>query len=712
MKTTLYYLLLAWLGLVLVVPAASAARKKKGPKPPPRAEKIRLLIVTGGHAFDRDEFFKIFDGHPDITWQEVKHPQAAEWFAPDKADQYDVMVWYDMRTASDPKLQKNLKALMQKGKPLVALHHSIANYQDWDECLKLLGARYNSLKIEGRNKSGVKHNLKYKASIAQPPHPITRFMKDFEVVDETYKNMDFLPTIRPLITSDSPHSDKVVAWTHTYGKSPVAVIQLGHGPSTYKDENYRRLVIQSVRWAAGKLPDPSEKGFIPIFNGKNLDGWKPVGNVRGFEVTDNGAIRSVFGRGYGWLRYDKKQFSDFILRVEWKIARNCNSGVFFRAAENTFQPWVEGSEVQISNAPRDIAHCTASIYGVAAVDPRPDESHDVWHEYEIQCNGPKVKIFADNIPVIDVDGLKLPALGVKPLKGYIGLQDAHNPGWIEYRNIRVKELPPYKCDKKIWRLTMMAYTYRKFTLFETIDKAKALGFRHIECFPWQVLSPDHPQVKVDYKMSKEQKRQLQTKLGQAGIRLINYYGLVRIKNNEKRIRQEFEFAREMGIETIVSEPDEKILDLLDKLTVEYGINVAIHNHPINPEKNPNYKYWDPKQVMKVLEGRNKRMGVCADTGHWSRSGLDPVESLKICEGRILSLHLKDIKEKTVKSHDVPWGTGVSNIKGIMAELNRQKFSGAFSMEYEHNPDNPTPDVLKCIKFFRTTADEFKDVVDF
>jgi len=460
------------LAAACITPTASAAGKK-GPKPPPRSNPIRALIVTGGHPFKRAEFFKIFDGHPDIVWQEVQHPKAAEWFSPDKADEYDVMVWYDLQGKSTEAIRNNLTALFKKGKPLVALHHCNGDYADWDESLKIIGARYNFHKKGEISKSSYYPRQKISVKIADPKHPVTRFMKDFELNDETYKDIQFAPGIQPLLTTDHANSDKVIAWTHTYSNSPVVGIQPGHGPSCYQNENYRRLVIQSIRWLAGRLPDPSEEGFVPLFNGKNFDGWTIMGKPQGFSVTPEGTIRSTFGKWGGWMRTNK-EYSDFILRVEWKVAKRSNSGVFIRASKNTSRPWEDGSEIQISNRPRDIAHCTGSVYGVAAVDPRPDESYGVWHEFEIQCNGPKVKVFADNIPIVDVDGWQLPALGVKPLKGYIGLQDAHEPGWVEFRNIRVKELPPYKCDKLIWRLGIQAYTFRKFTLFEAIEKAKAL----------------------------------------------------------------------------------------------------------------------------------------------------------------------------------------------------------------------------------------------
>ena len=100
-------------------------------------------------------------------------------------------------------------------------------------------------------------------------------MKDFEIEDETYKNMQFLEGTHPLLTTDEPTSDKVVAFTHTYGKSPVVYIQLGHDAKAYANPSFSRLVAQSIRFVAGRLPDASNEGFVPLLNGK--DGFSQKG---------------------------------------------------------------------------------------------------------------------------------------------------------------------------------------------------------------------------------------------------------------------------------------------------------------------------------------------------------------------------------------------------------------------------------------------------
>ena len=130
-----------------------------------------------------------------------------------------------------------------------------------------------------------------------------------------------------------------------------------------------------------------------------------------------------------------------------------------------------------------------------------------------------------------------------------------------------------------------------------------------------------------------------------------------------------------------------------------GINVAIHDHP-----KPSH-YWNPDTVLKVCQGRSQRIGACADTGHWARSGLNPIECLKKLKGRIISFHFKDLNKLGPDAHDVPWGTGVCDVKGMLAEIRRQKIKAVFSIEYEYNWGNALPEIAQSVAYFDKVAAE-------
>ena len=243
-----------------------------------------------------------------------------------------------------------------------------------------------------------------------------------------------------------------------------------------------------------------------------------------------------------------------------------------------------------------------------------------------------------------------------------------------------------------WKLGAQAYTFNRFTFFQAIHKIDSCDLTYVEGFPGQDIGGGI-EGKLDYHMSEFKRNQILQRLKENGITL-QTYGVVSA-NSDSDWRQLFEFCKSMGIGTITSEPNDKDIPLLSKLCEEYQINVAIHNHP-----QPN-RYWHPDAVLAALKGQSKRIGACADIGHWVRSGLDPVECLKKLEGRVFHLHMKDLNEKNnKKAHDVHWGQGVSNIDGVIQELKRQNFKGMISIEYEYNWDNNAPDVAASIGYFR------------
>jgi sugar phosphate isomerase/epimerase len=256
-----------------------------------------------------------------------------------------------------------------------------------------------------------------------------------------------------------------------------------------------------------------------------------------------------------------------------------------------------------------------------------------------------------------------------------------------------------------WQLGMQAYSFNRFSFYEAVDKNKTLGMSSIEGYPGQRLSDQHGDAKFHHTMSPALMQEVKQMLKAKGVTLLNY-GVVGLPNKEAECRKVFGFAKAMGIKTIVSEPPEEAFDLIDRLCQEYKIAVAIHNHP-----KPSH-YWNPDTVLKVCEGRSKWIGACADTGHWTRSGVDPLKAITKLGAaqRIISLHFKDLNEFGVrKAHDLPWGTGVSQARAILAELDRQEFKGVFSIEYEHNWLNSMPEIKKCVAFFRKTQAELSDV---
>ena len=242
-----------------------------------------------------------------------------------------------------------------------------------------------------------------------------------------------------------------------------------------------------------------------------------------------------------------------------------------------------------------------------------------------------------------------------------------------------------------WRLGTQSWSFRKFTLFEAIDKTRSLGLNTIQAYPGQKVS-ETITAGFGPDLSEAEKNQVKAKLEEAGIQLVAF-GVTQVPENEAEARTLFEFAKEMGIETIVSEPKAEQFDLIDKLCQDYQIKLAIHNHP-KPSQ-----YWNPDTVLEACAGRSQWIGACTDVGHWVRGGLDPVECLKKLEGRIRDVHIKEIDD----GHDVVWGTGQGRMKGILDQLHRQGYQGTFAIEYEYNWDNSVPEIRQSVAYFNSVA---------
>jgi sugar phosphate isomerase/epimerase len=242
-----------------------------------------------------------------------------------------------------------------------------------------------------------------------------------------------------------------------------------------------------------------------------------------------------------------------------------------------------------------------------------------------------------------------------------------------------------------------AWTWNNFSVFEAIEKTAQAGGRVIEFYPGQKLSKEEPSVKWDHNASTETIQKVQDQLAKFKIKAVNY-GVVGIPKDEAGARKIFEFAKALGLRAVTTESDDAI-DTIEKMVKEYDVMVAFHDHPKQPN-NPSYRMWDPNYILSLVKDRDRRIGACADTGHWVRSGIKPVDALRILKGRVISSHLKDLNEFDPRGHDVPAGTGVSDVPAILEELRAQGFDGNISIEYEHNMAASMPEVAQSIGFVR------------
>ena len=255
-----------------------------------------------------------------------------------------------------------------------------------------------------------------------------------------------------------------------------------------------------------------------------------------------------------------------------------------------------------------------------------------------------------------------------------------------------------QAEKIGWRLSCNLYTFRDRSFYEALDVIAGLGIRCVEPAFFLPLSKEQPDLKTNEALAAGQRREMKKRLDDRGLKMASYYAP--LEADVKAFRKVFDFAQEMGVETLVAEPPAEVFEALDRLCQEYKMNLGIHNH----SEAAGSKYWRPENVLKVCAGRSKAIGGCPDTGHYVRTGLAPVECLKKLDGRIITVHLKDAAELgNPESRDVPLGEGKANFAQVLQTLRALKFRGLATIEYEYLSPQLVDDVAKCVKFVENFA---------
>ena len=153
-----------------------------------------------------------------------------------------------------------------------------------------------------------------------------------------------------------------------------------------------------------------------------------------------------------------------------------------------------------------------------------------------------------------------------------------------------------------FKVSLQCWTFNKLTLFETIDKAAALGIKYLEMIPRQKVKPGSSAT-TNYTMSDEVCDAIKQKLADAGGLRVVAFGVSPIPTDEPGGRKVFDWAKKMGIEVLVTETPPN--EVHDKLSAEYHIKMALHNHPAS---------WPPDQVLAACKDRGNLIGCCCRYG--------------------------------------------------------------------------------------------------
>ena len=212
---------------------------------------VRVLLITGGHDFDREDFAVLMSRLP-IVYTHVEHPYAHDMFRAETIKNFDVVLLYDMPQRISEEAQQDFIAILEKGIGVVVLHHAIWSYDHWSEYVKIVGGRghhYRWLKdgVE-QPRSTFRHDVTMNIRVEDKNHPVTKGVEDFVVIDEAYSGIEILPTVTPLLSTDSEHSAPLVAWTNEYKNSRIVTITLGHCRLSWEHPAFIQVLSQAILW--------------------------------------------------------------------------------------------------------------------------------------------------------------------------------------------------------------------------------------------------------------------------------------------------------------------------------------------------------------------------------------------------------------------------------------------------------------------------------
>lgn len=333
--------------------------------------------------------------------------------------------------------QTAFESYIGSGRGYVGVHAAADTEYDWPFYGNLVGAWFAShpaiqqanIKVEDRGHAATGHL----------PQTWTR-------TDEWYNyRTNARSTAHVLATLDESSysgggmgADHPLSWCKSYGGGRSFYTGAGHTQASYAESNFRNHLLGGIRYASGrsKADCRPETGYTPLYNGSTT-GWSQAGP--GNFTNSDATLTSVGGMGLYW--YSAKQFTNYSLKLDWKLAGDDNSGVFigFPPSSDPQSAIDNGYEVQI-DATDAVDRTTGAIYTFKAADIAARDAAlnapGEWNTYELLVDGERLQVFLNGVKINDFTNTN----PVRSLAGHIGIQNHGTGDDAYFRNIRIKEL--------------------------------------------------------------------------------------------------------------------------------------------------------------------------------------------------------------------------------------------------------------------------------
>ncbi|MFG1870423.1 ThuA domain-containing protein [Micromonospora arborensis] len=352
--------------------------------------------------------------------------------------QYEAVVFLnttgDVLNASQ---QTAFESYIGSGRGYVGVHAASDTEYDWPFYGNLVGAWFAS--HPAIQQANIKVEDRGQAATAHLPQTWTR-------TDEWYNyRTNARSTAHVLATLDESSysgggmgADHPLSWCKSYSGGRSFYTGAGHTQASYAEPAFRAHLLGGIRYASGrsKADCRPETGYTPIYNGSTT-GWSQAGP--GSFTNSDATLTSVGGMGLFW--YNAKQFTNYSLKLDWKLAGDDNSGIFIGFPPST-DPWSavdNGYEIQI-DATDAADRTTGSVYTFKSADTAARDAAlnapGEWNTYELLVEGERLQIFLNGVKINDFTNTN----PVRSLAGHIGIQNHGTGDDASFRNIRIKEL--------------------------------------------------------------------------------------------------------------------------------------------------------------------------------------------------------------------------------------------------------------------------------
>lgn len=452
-------------------------------------------------------------------------------------------------------------------------------------------------------------------------------------------------------------------------------------------------------WRGAKIPGFPQNGWS-IKNGMLI-----VDKNDGKESTNGGDIITT------------RKYKDFILKVDFRITKGANSGIkyFVDPDINKGEGSAIGCEFQILD---DENHPDAklgvkgnrtlgSLYDLIPADRSSKEytfDKNGFNTAMVIVQGDKVQHYLNGVKIIEY-ARNTPSFNAlvayskyanwpnfgNHREGHILLQDHGDQ--VFYKNIKIRELkgeqlPPETGD--LFKIGMAGYSFVKFDLDKTLETMEKTDVHYlcIKDFHLPMKSTDEEIAAFHQKLASK---------GVTGYAVGPIY-----MKTEEEVDRAFEYAKRVGVKTIVGVPGYDMLPYVNKKVKEYGFYYAIHLHGPDIELFP-----DADDAWNHTKDLDPRIGMCLDIGHDYRNGKDPVEDMRKYHTRVFDIHIKDVTDNTKKGYSVEIGRGKIDFPAFIRVLREVGYTGVCSLEHEKNMSDPFMGIAESIGYFRGVIESAK-----